>query len=160
MLGGVSVGALASLRYFYAHRPPLDTPLMGPGATLPVGFGIPGGREAHMNSYQRCEDRLNETGLRKVGEAAPGDGFQDGNHDTASPRRTRPRPAWGLLYAVLPLTFLLFVLADVVPETSGWRSVTETMAVLVVFGALAAWVRSNRSALASSQDESETTSRR
>ena len=113
-----------------------------------------------MSCDQKREDRPNSIGLAEVGEVALGDGFQDGNHDTARPRRTRPRPAWGLLYAVLPLTLLLFVLADVVPETSGWRPVTEAMAVLVIFGALAAWVHSNRSALAVPQEQSDTTARR
>lgn len=113
-----------------------------------------------MKRHQNHQEVTNGTGLREVDEAALLDEFQHGNHDTQGPRRTPPRPKWGLLYAVLPLTFLLFALADIVPETSGWRSVTESIAVLLVFGALAAWVRANRSALALSQDESETKSRR
>ena len=117
------------------------------------------GRKAHMNSCQRPKDGSNASGLVDVGKAASGDGFQDGNHDTPRQRRKPPRPKWGLLYAVLPLTLLLFALADFVPETSGWRPITESIAALLVFGALAAWVRSNQSALALSQEESDTTSR-
>ncbi len=108
-----------------------------------------------MSSYQRPENGSNASGLLEVSEADLGDEFQVGNHDTRGPRRAPPRPKWGLLYAVLPLTLLLFALADLVPETSGWRPVTESIAVLVIFGALAAWVRFNRSALAASQGKSE-----
>jgi hypothetical protein len=60
---------------------------------------------------------------------------------------------------MLPLTLLLFILADLVPETSGWRTVTESIAALVIFGVQAAWVRANRTALVLSQDEADTTSR-
>ena len=95
------------------------------------------------------------TGLHEVGEAAQGDEFQDGNHGTPIQRGQPPRPKWGLLYAVLPLTLLLFALADRVPEVSGWRTVTESFAVLVIFGVLAAWVRLNRSALALSREKPE-----
>jgi hypothetical protein len=58
-----------------------------------------------------------------------------------------PKPAWWLLYAVLPLTILLFMLADLVPATSGWRSVSELLASFVVIGAISLWVRENRTAL-------------
>lgn len=112
-----------------------------------------------MRRHQNHQEETTGTGLRETDEAALHDEFQHGSHDTQGPSRTPPRPKWGLLYALFPLTILLFALADIVPETSGWRPVTETIAVLVVFGVLAAWVRANRSALALSQDESDTTSR-
>ena len=108
-----------------------------------------------MSNDQRRGDGSNAPALLKVGEVSLGAEFQNGNRDTPMQERTPPRPAWRLLYAVFPLTLLLFALADLVPETSGWRPVTESIAVLLVFGVLAAWVRSNRSALALSQEGSE-----
>ncbi len=107
-----------------------------------------------MNSEQRREGGSTATGFFKLGEASSRDEFRNRNGDTPAQERTPPRPAWGWLYTVFPLTILLFALADLVPETSGWRIFTETLAVLVIFGALAVWVRSNRSALAVSQEES------
>jgi hypothetical protein len=59
----------------------------------------------------------------------------------------RPKPAWWLLYAVLPLTILLFSVAHRIPATSGWRVTAELMAALVVICAVALWVRVNRTAL-------------
>ncbi len=108
-----------------------------------------------MIRHQSHQEDTNRTGLLQVPEADVGDEFHDGNHDSEGLGRTPPRPKWGLLYAVLPLTLLLFALADLVPQTSGWRIFTETIAVLVVFGMLGAWVRLNRSALALSQEKPE-----
>lgn len=65
----------------------------------------------------------------------------------AASRGRRPKPAWWLLYAILPLTALLFMLADAVPAASRWRSLSELAATLGVFCAIALWVRANRIAL-------------
>ena len=51
-------------------------------------------------------------------------------------RAKRPKPAWWLLYAVVPLTALLFMLADLLSPTSGWRSASEFLAALVVLWAI------------------------
>ncbi len=59
----------------------------------------------------------------------------------------KAKPAWWLLYAMLPLTVLAFGLADVVPATSGWRSVSELLATLAIFIGIALWLRANRLAL-------------
>lgn len=63
-------------------------------------------------------------------------------------RRGAPRkPAWIWLYALLPLNFLLFALADLVPAASLWRYCTESLAVLLIIGAALLWTRLNRRAL-------------
>ncbi len=67
--------------------------------------------------------------------------------ETATAQPKRRRPAWWLLYAVLPLTGLLFWLADLVPATSSFRSVSELFATLVIFLAIALWLRANRLAM-------------
>ena len=59
----------------------------------------------------------------------------------------RPKPAWWLLYGVVPLTALLFMLADLLSPTSGWRSASEFLAALVVLWAIGLWLRANRIAL-------------
>ena len=65
-----------------------------------------------------------------------------------APRSARkPRPAWGWLYAVLPLTVLLFLTADMVPAPSGWHTLAEMIAALAVIGAIALWMHANRLAL-------------
>ncbi len=67
--------------------------------------------------------------------------------ETTTARPKRRSPAWWLLYSVLPLTGLLFWLADHVPATSGFRSVSELFATLVTFLAIALWLRTNRLAM-------------
>src|SRR5262245_40541966 len=57
------------------------------------------------------------------------------------------RPAWVWLYAVLALTVALFALVDALPAYGPARIVLELLATLVVFGAMAIWVRANRTAL-------------
>jgi hypothetical protein len=65
----------------------------------------------------------------------------------APSRGRRPKPAWWLLYAVVPLTVLLFMLADLLSPTSGWRSASELLAALVLLWAIGLWLRANRLAL-------------
>lgn len=108
-----------------------------------------------MIDHQAVNGEANAIDALGLGEMGLEESLQDGNGHSPRQMGTPPRPRWGLLYAVLPLTLLLFALADLVNETSGWRPVTESIAVLVIFGALAAWVRFNQSALAASQGESE-----
>ncbi len=59
----------------------------------------------------------------------------------------RAKPAWWLLYALLPLSVLVFGLADAVPATRGWHSASELFATLVVFLGIGLWLRLNRPAL-------------
>lgn len=58
------------------------------------------------------------------------------------------KPAWWLLYALLPLAAGLLVAAHLASATVAWREFTEGSVSLVVIGAMALWVRSNRVALA------------
>ena len=60
---------------------------------------------------------------------------------------TTPKPAWGWLCAVLPLAFALCALTEAMAVTGPARVVVELLVTLVVFGALALWVRTNRLAL-------------
>jgi len=67
--------------------------------------------------------------------------------DTRTPPQARRKPAWIWLYALLPLNFLLFALADLVPAGSPWRYCTESLAVLLLIGGAALWVHMNRRGL-------------
>lgn len=67
--------------------------------------------------------------------------------EAAAAPSKRPKPLWWLLYAALPLTILLFTIADLVPAASEWRVPAELVAALGVMGAIALWVRVNRAAL-------------
>ena len=69
----------------------------------------------------------------------------DKSHTTAE-RRSR-RPAWWLLYIMIPLTALLFLLADQLSPTSGWRTGSEIVATSIGLFAIALWLRANRTAL-------------
>ena len=63
------------------------------------------------------------------------------------PRAAMTRPAWVLLYALLPLCVALFALLDYVPASDGVRTVAEGVIVTLVIGLAALWVRANRRAL-------------
>lgn len=58
------------------------------------------------------------------------------------------RPAWWLLYALLPLGAALLVAADLASPSAGWRIFAECTASLLILGAIALWVHANRAALA------------
>ncbi len=66
-----------------------------------------------------------------------------------------PRPAWWLLYAFFPLAIVLLVAAHLASPSVGWREVAEGTASLAIMGAMASWVRANRVALASGDDEED-----
>ncbi len=70
-----------------------------------------------------------------------------GSRDTLASRLAHRKPTWIWLYALLPLNFLLFALADLVPAASLWRYFTESAAVLLLVGAAALWVRMHRQTL-------------
>lgn len=90
-------------------------------------------------------DGPDATSLRETLETTGQDGLP--LEGVAPFQGRRPKPAWWLLYAILPLTAFLFMLADAVPATSRWRSVSELAATLGVSCAIALWVRANRIAL-------------
>jgi len=59
-----------------------------------------------------------------------------------------PKPAWWLLYTLLPFGGALLVVADVASPSAGWRTFTECLVSLAILGAIALWLRANRVALA------------
>ena len=61
--------------------------------------------------------------------------------------RTALRPAWFVLYSLLPAAILLLLFAESIPEISIWRPVTQSAILLAVLGAALAWVRANFVAL-------------
>jgi hypothetical protein len=67
-----------------------------------------------------------------------------------------PKPNWWRLYALLPLSAVLLVGADLVAPSAGWRMVAEGAAALLILGLMALWVRANRLALALPGKPSET----
>lgn len=76
--------------------------------------------------------------------------------DTRTTRRGRRKAAWIWLYVLLPLSFVLFTLADVVPAGNPWRYCTESLAVLLLIGGAALWVHTNRRGLmATTLDQNE-----
>ena len=67
-----------------------------------------------------------------------------------------PKPAWWLLYALLPIGAALLVAADVASPSAGWRTFTECLVSLAILGAIALWLRANRAALALRDSPPET----
>ncbi len=65
------------------------------------------------------------------------------------------RPAWWLLYALFPLAVVLLVAAHLASPSVGWRAIAEGTASLGVMGAMALWVRANRVALSSGDDQED-----
>ena len=58
------------------------------------------------------------------------------------------KPAWWVLYAMLPVGAALLVAVDVVSPSAGWRIFMECLVTLAILGAIAIWLRVNRAALA------------
>ncbi len=59
-----------------------------------------------------------------------------------------PKPKWWLLYGMLPLAMALLVAASLRSPSAGWRVFAESLAALLIIGAIALWVHVNRVALA------------
>lgn len=57
------------------------------------------------------------------------------------------RPSWCGLYVITLLGIALFGMVDVEMAAGAARTILEALAAVAVFGAMAAWVRSNRVAL-------------
>ncbi len=87
----------------------------------------------------------NGYGFPEVAQIAKREGVQREETAVSLPRNVKP--AWWLLYAMLPLTVLAFGLADLVPAASGWRPVSELSATLAIFVGIGLWRRANRLAL-------------
>lgn len=85
-----------------------------------------------------------------------------GRHPIASAPEKGPRiraeatrPAWILLYALLPLCAALFALVDYVPSSGGFRTLAEGVVVVLVIGLAAGWVRANRRTISQMPPDSE-----
>lgn len=89
-----------------------------------------GVRGMHSHGQELLTDVFDAPSLLGPVETAPWD--QEREERAAAVRVERPKPAWWLLYAVVPLTALLFMLADLLSPTSGWRSTSVLLAALVV----------------------------
>ena len=58
------------------------------------------------------------------------------------------KPAWWLLYTLLPVGAVLLVAAEVAAPSAGWRTFMECFVSLAILGAIALWLRANRVAIA------------
>ncbi len=102
-------------------------------------------REIDSSGYRFPASGSDATSMLETEKTARLDQAEREDSPTAIPRRGRP--AWWLLYAILPLTALVFWVADVVPASSGWRPVSELLAALMIFLGIGLWLRANRIAL-------------
>jgi len=67
---------------------------------------------------------------------------------TLRSQRKRPAPSWRYLYIFLSFSMAVFALAEAVSREGAWRHVSESLAVVAIFGGMALWIRANRVALA------------
>jgi hypothetical protein len=75
--------------------------------------------------------------------------------DATHPATSAPKPAWTLLYALLPLCAALFALVEHVPSSGGLRTLAQGVVLALVIGLAAIWVRANRRALNRMPSDSE-----
>jgi hypothetical protein len=66
----------------------------------------------------------------------------------ANGRPSPAAPAWPVLIVILLVGIGLFGLSDIFTPGRTLRSITDSLMTAVMFGAMAGWVRANRSALA------------
>lgn len=66
----------------------------------------------------------------------------------ANGRPSPAAPAWLALVAILLVGIGLFALSDILTPEGALRPIADSLMVVLIFGAMAAWVRANRSALA------------
>jgi len=67
--------------------------------------------------------------------------------DSRKTVRQQRRPRWNLLFAILPVTAAALALIESAIGPRPLRVAAEVATVLANFGAMAVWVRANRSAL-------------
>jgi hypothetical protein len=75
--------------------------------------------------------------------------------DATHPATSALKPAWTLLYALLPLCLALLTLVDCIPLSGGLHSLAQGLIVVLVVGLAAVWVRANRRALSGIPSDSE-----
>lgn len=66
----------------------------------------------------------------------------------ANGRPSPAAPAWPALVVILLVGIGLFALSDILIPEGALRPITDSLMVVLMFGAMAAWVRANRPALA------------
>jgi hypothetical protein len=66
----------------------------------------------------------------------------------AKGRPSPAAPAWPSLIVILLVGIGLFALSDILTPEGALRPVTDSLMVVLIFGAMAGWVRANRPALA------------
>jgi hypothetical protein len=66
----------------------------------------------------------------------------------ANGRPSPAAPAWPALIVILLVGIGLFALSDILSPEGALRRITDILMVALMFGAMAAWVRANRPALA------------
>jgi hypothetical protein len=66
----------------------------------------------------------------------------------ANGRPSPAAPAWPALVVILLAGIGLFALSDILTPEGALRPITDSLMVVLMFGAVAAWVRANRPALA------------
>jgi hypothetical protein len=70
----------------------------------------------------------------------------------ATGRPSPAAPAWPALIAILLVGIGLFALSDILTPEGVLRPITDSLMVVVMFGAMAAWVRANRPAMAQNDE--------
>jgi hypothetical protein len=95
-----------------------------------------------MKDQERAEERQNRL-VTPLPRRAQG---------VALGRPSPAAPAWSALIVILVVGIGLFALSEFLTPAGAWRAITGSLMVALMFGAMAAWVRANRSAL-SQNDE-------
>ena len=70
----------------------------------------------------------------------------------ATGRPSPAGPAWPVLIVILLVGIGLFALSDRLTPEGVLRPITDSLMVVVMFGAMAAWVRANRPAMAQNDE--------
>ncbi len=65
------------------------------------------------------------------------------------------KPAWWVLYTLLPIAIVLLIAAHLTAPSNSWREIAEGIASLMVIGAMALWIHANRVALALVDDRQD-----
>ena len=69
----------------------------------------------------------------------------------ANGRPSPAAPAWPVLIVILLVGIGLFALSDILTPEGVLRPITDSLMVVLMFGAMAAWVHANRPAMANDE---------
>jgi len=91
-----------------------------------------------MNDQTRIEERPTRP-VTRLRRRSPG----------VAPGRPSPAaPAWPALIVILLAGVGAFALTDVLAPAGAWRTISDSLMLGLLFGAMAGWLRANRAALA------------